>query len=165
MLNRYGSGMMLIIAGGAYVVRVIGYSLIPQGQTTLVLLLEPLHGVTYACSKTSGVEFVADLMPVGYEASGQGLLGLFGGFGAVTGLFVGGLTEELLGPRIMYRLIATIVFLGMAVFSIASWQGKPTFQRLDMIPSRDVELSQQCKTREVTFRRPDTLETWNDNAK
>lgn len=165
MLNRYGAGMLQIIAGGAYVIRVIGYSLIPQGETPLVSFLEPLHGVTYACSKTSAVEFVANLMPAGYEASGQGLLGLFGGFGAVTGLFVAGFTEETLGPRIMYRLFATIVFVGMAVFCTAScWSRKPTFQRLINVTPPSHDELHQVKTKETAFHRCDTSETWNDDA-
>jgi cyanate permease len=44
LLNRYGSGPLLLLAGGCYAVRVLGYSLIPDNHTLYVLMLEPLHG-------------------------------------------------------------------------------------------------------------------------
>ena len=120
LLHKVGAGMLLQIASASYIVRVVGYTLIPKGHMALVLLLEPLHGVTYACAKTSSVDFVAQLVPKGCEASGQGLLGLFQGIGSVAGLFFGGMLEEQLGPRIMYRIFALIVLVGMSVFSLTS---------------------------------------------
>jgi MFS family permease len=81
------------------------------------LVLEPLHGVTYACSTTAAVAFVAQFMPVGYEASGQGLVYLIRGVGSVTGLWLGGWATDVLGARIMYRGCAVLVFVGMSVFA------------------------------------------------
>jgi predicted lipid-binding transport protein (Tim44 family) len=47
-------------------------------------------------------------------------LGLFKGLGAVAGLFLGGMLEEALGPRVMYRILALIVLVGMVVFGITT---------------------------------------------
>eukprot|EP00586_Coscinodiscus_wailesii_P006944 CAMPEP_0172491788 /NCGR_PEP_ID=MMETSP1066-20121228/22655_1 /TAXON_ID=671091 /ORGANISM="Coscinodiscus wailesii, Strain CCMP2513" /LENGTH=437 /DNA_ID=CAMNT_0013261003 /DNA_START=104 /DNA_END=1413 /DNA_ORIENTATION=- len=81
LMDKVGPGSMQHAACVAYIIRVLGYSAIPRDQIFWVLFMEPLHGVTYACSKLSGVEFVNRLMPEGYEASGQGLLTVFQGLG------------------------------------------------------------------------------------
>jgi hypothetical protein len=117
LLKRYGSGPLLLLAGACYAVRVLGYSLIPNNHIMYVLVLEPLHGVTYACSTTAAVAFVAQFMPIGYEASGQGLVYLIRGAGSVTGLWLGGWATDVLGARIMYRGCAVLVFIGMSVFA------------------------------------------------
>eukprot|EP00804_Cyclotella_cryptica_P029631 CCRYP_019054-RA/>CCRYP_019054-RA protein AED:0.16 eAED:0.16 QI:0/0/0/1/1/1/2/0/412 len=59
LLKRYGPGKLLLLAGTAYVIRVIGYTVIPEGKMWIILILEILHGVSYACSKTGSVEFIA----------------------------------------------------------------------------------------------------------
>jgi MFS family permease len=140
LLRRFGAGTLQQIASVAYVIRVVGYTLIPQGHIAYVLLLEPLHGVTYACSKTSSVDFAAQLMPPGYEASGQGLLSLFQGLGSVVGLFLGGLMEDTFGPRIMYRSFAGVVLVGSVVFGVASLRRPPedTAQHV-IVPQTDDE--------------------------
>merc|ERR1711976_1010661 len=53
LLNMYGAANLQIVACIAYVIRVVGYTFIPKDHVVLVLFFEPLHGVTYACSKTS----------------------------------------------------------------------------------------------------------------
>ena len=143
LLRRLGAGSLLLIAGVSYIVRVIGYTLVPKGHIALVLLLEPLHGVTFACAQTSTVDFAAHVMPKGSEASGQGLLGVFKGVGSVAGLFLGGLLQETLGPRIMYRIFATTVALGMLVLSVATWRQpeRTVALRHDVLPQSDSNLS------------------------
>jgi len=73
MLQRYGCGRMLLGAGVAYVIRVVGYTLIPYGKMYIVLMLELLHGVSYAGSKAGSVEFISRSIPEGREAAGQGI--------------------------------------------------------------------------------------------
>ena len=128
----------------------MGYSLLPTGHVVLVLLLEPLHGVTFACAQMSTVHFVASSphMPKGSEASGQGLLGVFKGLGSVTGLLLGGVLEESLGPRIMYRIFAAIVAVGMAILAVGSCCDDklcigvtPTPIRHVVLPQSETELS------------------------
>ena len=53
LLERFGSGTLLLVASACYIVRAVGYSCIPKGHILYVLGLEPLHGVTYACSQVS----------------------------------------------------------------------------------------------------------------
>lgn len=119
LLQRYGAAVLLLVAAFCYIVRVIGYSSIPEGNIGYVLFFEPLHGVTFACTVTATVDFVTQLMPEGYEASGQGIIYVVRGSGSILGLFLGGWAEDVLGPRVMYRIFATIVLVGSATFGIA----------------------------------------------
>ena len=119
LLNHFGAEMLQVVACFAYMIRVVGYTFIPPKQMSLVLLLEPLHGVTYACSKTSSVEFAAKLSWKGYEASAQGLMSLILGIGGILGLTVGGWIEKLYGPVLLYRGYACIVGIGLVIFWIA----------------------------------------------
>lgn len=112
LLRRFGTGTMQLVACVAFVVRVIGYTLVPSERPALVLFLEPLHGVTYACSSTASVEFVANATPSGREAGGQGLLNAFRGLGYVLGLSIGGRVEQTRGPETMYRGMAAFVGVG-----------------------------------------------------
>ncbi len=149
LLQRMSCEALLVLAACSYIIRVVGYSLIPTGHVFLVLLLEPLHGITYACFQTSTVHFVATSrhMPKGSEASGQGLLGVFKGLGSVVGLLLGGVLEQSLGPRIMYRIFAAIASVGIVALAIGScWESNNKFcsvkHRHVALPQSEMELSQ-----------------------
>lgn len=119
LLDRLGSSGLMLVAGLCYIFRVIGYTLVPTGKTAWVLLLEPLHGVTYAASQTASVDFAANLISEpGKEALGQGVLQFFIGGGSVIGLGVGGWLQEQYGPRVMYRVSALVVLLGAIVLGV-----------------------------------------------
>ena len=84
-----------------------------------ILLLEPLHGVTFACGATAGVEVLSSIVPGGSEAGGQSLLQIFVGIGSILGLALGGYLEDTMGPRTMYRISALVVFWGCFLFTAA----------------------------------------------
>lgn len=109
--------MLLLAAGFAYVVRVIGYTVAPH--MSVVLLLETLHGISYAGGKAGSVEYIAQIAPKGFEATGQGLLIFVNYTGIVAGLFVGGHIQEAFGPVLMFYVMAIIVGLGTLVLLIA----------------------------------------------
>jgi len=118
MLQRYGCGRMLLGAGVAYIIRVVGY-LIPYGKMYIVLMLELLHGVSYAGSKAGSVEFISRSIPDGHEAAGQGILMFVTYSGIVAGLIVAGWIQETLGARCMFRVMAVIVSIGLTVLLLA----------------------------------------------
>jgi MFS family permease len=123
LLERWGPGPLIPLASLSYVVRVWGYSLIPQGQAAHVLWLEPLHGVTFGFMATAGVELVSSLVSTpGYEASGQSALQVLVGTGSVVGLLLGGWLDEFLGPRWMYRISGGVVLLGCTLFTVALYR-------------------------------------------
>ena len=81
----------------------------------LVLLLEPLHGVTYACAKTASIEFVARVAEVGFEASAQGVMSsLSGGLAPAVSLPLAGLVTDKLGANVLYRGAAGLVMTALA---------------------------------------------------
>mmetsp|Transcript_6010 Transcript_6010/g.9309 ORF Transcript_6010/g.9309 Transcript_6010/m.9309 type:complete len:623 (+) Transcript_6010:68-1936(+) len=116
-LQSHGPGKLLLAAGIAYVVRVIGYTVAPH--MSVVLLLETLHGISYAGGKAGSVEYIAQIAPKGFEATGQGLLIFVNYAGIVTGLFVGGHIQEAFGSVLMFYVMAIIVGLGTVVLLIA----------------------------------------------
>lgn len=139
LLRELGPVRLIQIASFSYVFRVLGYSLIPDGRVSYALFLEPLHGVTFACAATAFVEVLASssIIPNGYEASGQALLSSFIGIGSVLGLFFGGWLEDTLGPRIMYRLSALVVFAGCGLFSCVACSSKNSYSAVMLSESED----------------------------
>eukprot|EP00557_Chaetoceros_sp_GSL56_P002731 CAMPEP_0176499666 /NCGR_PEP_ID=MMETSP0200_2-20121128/13061_1 /TAXON_ID=947934 /ORGANISM="Chaetoceros sp., Strain GSL56" /LENGTH=482 /DNA_ID=CAMNT_0017898125 /DNA_START=157 /DNA_END=1605 /DNA_ORIENTATION=+ len=119
LLKTIGPRMLLGFACLAYILRTIGYILVPR-MGFIVLSLDLLHGISYACSQTAGVEFMARIIPDSYEASGQGLLLLIRGLGATLGLLSGGMIEDALGGRGLYGFLCGIVSFGLVVLVFTS---------------------------------------------
>lgn len=111
--------MLLGVACLSYILRTIGYILVPRMGFT-VLSLDLLHGISYACSQTAGVEFMARIIPDSYEASGQGLLLLIRGLGATVGLLSGGMIQDALGGRGLYGFLCGIVTFGFTILVLTS---------------------------------------------
>ena len=125
LIDRFGPGRLQKVACLAYIVRVVGYTLIPTGSMGWVLFLEPLHGVTYGCAATSSVEYFVSFTPKGQEAAGQGLLSALEGVGGVIGLAGGGWAEDAFGPKMMYRGFAAMVATGCGIFAATdAWRGR-----------------------------------------
>jgi MFS family permease len=137
LLERCGSPPLLLLSMFCYILRVVGYSLIPNGHVVYALFLEPLHGVTYACSQTAVVDFVARHMPVGAEATGQGLIYMFRGGGAILGLWIGGWVQGTLGARVLYRAAAVVVASGCGALWIAYRMLRENEERNEVVKQCD----------------------------
>jgi hypothetical protein len=118
LLRIMGPNKMLQSAILAFIIRVTAYTFVPKGQFGWLLLIESLHGISYAFYKTSGVEFVAQLAPVGSEATAQGILNALRGLGSVVGLSLAGWAQDSFGPRIMYRSFGVFNLLGIIVLCV-----------------------------------------------
>jgi MFS family permease len=100
-----------------FAVRCVLYSILPRAHPSWILLIEPLHGITFAMMWTTAVEYGKRIAPAGAEATMQALVnGLYYqlaiGFGS---LFWGRVTEE--APRgVGFR----VAFRGAAV-AILAW--------------------------------------------
>ena len=64
------------------------------------------------------VQWVAELMPPGYEASGQGVIYLWKDGGSVVGVWLGGWLQDSFGPAIMFDTSAYIVAMGAIVLTL-----------------------------------------------
>jgi MFS family permease len=138
LLKRCGSGALLLLATTCYMIRVLGYSAIPQGHIFYVLFFEPMHGVTYACSQAASVDMAARCTRLAkasssssltseseLDATGQGLVSAVRGVGSLVGLSLGGWAMDRLGPRLMYRCSAGFVFVGTVIFAVGSYFCSP----------------------------------------
>jgi len=139
VLNYLGVERTFQFACLAYVIRVIGYSFIPQSQPYFVLFLEPLHGVTIAFSNTASVDFADSIVPKGYESSGQGFMSMIRGIGMLTGIFIAGFLEG----RTLYRVLAAIVTVGSIILGIGNYisTSYPHYQQHQVIREEDNDTS------------------------
>lgn len=139
LLERYGSGVLLLVGCLCYIVRAVGYSCIPKGRIMYVLAVEPLHGITYGCVQTASVDVAAKSSPKGYEASGQSLMSMVRGFGSCLGLWLGGRAMDHLGPRLMYRVSACVCLFGSCFFAVVMLMHPPPEQDRHVVPTDDPE--------------------------
>lgn len=114
LLDYFGQNNLLMIGCFAYCIRVIGYTLASNG--IWVLIVEPLHGVTYASSKMSTVDFVSDVTPDHLQATAQGILSSLSAVGKLLGVSIGGYVEKKYGANIMYRCCAILTFVFLLIF-------------------------------------------------
>ena len=122
LLKKIGIAGLLFISHIAYVVRVFGYTLLPQHEekySYFVLLLEPLHGLTFAGMWIASVEYGARIVPKHLRATMQGLItGVYAGLSACAGSLLGGWIWDHFGPIWMYRMIGIVIFVWMIVFQV-----------------------------------------------
>ena len=85
ILKRYGPSRLLITVGVAYVICVVGYTLVAD-EMVFVLILETLHAIFCAGFNVGSVEFIAGMIPEGHESAGQGILIAVTYFGIVARL-------------------------------------------------------------------------------
>ena len=112
MLQTLGREGFLSVAGLCWIVRGVGYTLIPGGAW--ILLFEPLHGVTYAAWQTSSVELMASITPPHLSASGQTFLASVRTLLATaTGNLFGGMIIDQFGEAALYRGVAVLVAFGL----------------------------------------------------
>lgn len=115
LLQRFGAVNLSAVAALAYAVRSMGYAFAPNGW--IVLLLEPLHGVTHAALQASAVAYIAQRAPPGADATAQAILSLVRSISAIAGLGFGGIVMQIAGGRVLYfctgilTLIVTIAFV------------------------------------------------------
>ena len=115
--KRFSHQTLLLIAHVAYIVRVVGYTFLPNPW--LVLFLEPLHGVTYACFQISTVVYCSELAPDTMQATAQGLRSATLNIGSLIGYTLGSYVMENYGSVAMYRGSACLVFVTLCGCIIA----------------------------------------------
>ncbi len=107
LLDAVGHHYLTVIACMSYIVRVVGYTVVPSGAW--VLAVEPLHGMTYACNKIAMVNYIASVAPPGHEATALSLVAALGSIGKLLGTLLGGYVEELYGSNVLYRGAAGVL--------------------------------------------------------
>ena len=131
IMSRFSTRQLMAVAHVAYVVRVFGYTFIPPDMSGLILLFEPLHGVTYALKQMCAVTVLAKIAPKGFKNSAQGVVSTVGRLGSLTGSIGGGFVLQYLGPNVLYRGAGILVALAGVLYLVSdTWCGSET-DRMD----------------------------------
>lgn len=111
---------MIFIAMFCYVTRVYVYTL--AENPWVILLVEPLHGITYAFLQMSLVGIMSAVVLEGKErvkphSVAQGVLSMFKDVGRFTGTLVGSfvLGDKNFGPIVLYRGMSVVVIASACV--------------------------------------------------
>lgn len=121
ILDRLGVRRMVLLAQAAWVLRAAYYAMMPSAW--MVILIEPLHGVTFALAWTAATRHMAN-RGAGLEATSQALMNLcFMGLGSFLGLTVGGWLFERF-DHMAYALFAVVIGVSGVVYAFLS-RGDP----------------------------------------
>lgn len=123
LLEWLGTRNMVLLGQAAWVVRAIFYA--NMSVAWMVLLIEPLHGITFALVWTAAIDHVSkpSVCGEGLEASGQAMLSAcFMGIGPILGLAGGGLLFDMVGGHVAYSVFAGVVFVSGLMY----WMGGET---------------------------------------
>lgn len=119
LLRWWGARGLLLVALG-----VLGFRLIAMGLVNSpewILLLQLLHGPTFAGLWMAGVAYVSSVTPPGLETTSQGILtGFVMGLGSTVGALIGGFLYDGYGFSFMYLGAGISVLILLVVFSIAN---------------------------------------------
>lgn len=124
---------LLASACVAYSSRVAVYAVVPAGKGWLVLLCEPLHGVTYSLGALGAVHYVSALARANEQASSQGVADSLRSIGGICANLLGGGVMDRFGSRALYAGSACCVGLAMCAYLLA------TMAKADSIASRVCE--------------------------
>jgi len=109
LLERFGACGMLTFAVVAYATRFGGFCLLTDPW--YVLILEPLHGASFACFWTAGVTHMAAVAPPSLQTTAQGLFfALTCGLGPLLGNLGGGALYERGGAVALFAVSAATLF-------------------------------------------------------
>eukprot|EP00980_Cylindrotheca_fusiformis_P031065 scaffold25784_cov152-Cylindrotheca_fusiformis.AAC.1 len=139
----FGHDGLFIIAMICFVVRVYGYTLLTPDTKWLILLLEIMHGVTFACFWIASTD-ISKIMV--HETSGafwstaipSSVNMLYSAVGSSLGSVVGGWAMNRYGSREMYTFTACIVFGTLVVHILGTIVSKICFDS-GFLPAGDNE--------------------------
>ena len=116
IIGRIGYFGAQLLVLGAYIVRFVGYALVPGAWWNLPL--DALHGITMGLQMVSMASHIALVAPRAMQPSAQGLAaGIYFGPGIACGYLIGGGVYELFGPRVLWWTSAAGAFAALCVFS------------------------------------------------
>lgn len=115
--RKLGNFEVFLLSHLTFALRVWAYTLLSPSYPWLILLLEPLHGITFALMWTAAVQTAKDLAPTGCEATYQSLVsGVHYGLGLGVGSWIAGIIWDLYGASYLYRGTALFTLGWMLIF-------------------------------------------------
>lgn len=140
LLKRFETGTLIVVAELSYSIRTLVYTII-GANTWLLLLVEPLHGVTYSLLATSTTEHVASVISPGLQTSAQSLPGVIAGVASIVGNAGGGWIMENYGSSVLYRTTSGMVFCSTLLFLCFSAYSKSRLARKTREESSSTSIS------------------------
>jgi len=117
LLSKWGARRLLLFSLIALSFRMFAYGIVKNPGWVLVIQL--LHGPTFAALWIAGVAYVSEIAPVGLRNTSQGLLtGFVMGLGSTLGAIFGGFLYDGVGFTQMYLWGSVSVFILMIIFYV-----------------------------------------------
>jgi MFS family permease len=121
LLEKVGHDGLLVTSMFAYAVRVFGYTRLSPKTINFVLLLEVLHGITFATAWISAVDFCSQFGPKEWSTMAQSILGAFwASLGGSIGPIFGGLAYRRFGAAAMFGG-AGLIMMVAALMHVIVW--------------------------------------------
>ena len=118
LLPRLGPTILIAIAMGSFVVRVLGYTLVPSAFW--MLFLEPLHGVTYSCFTLATVHYLNEHVPMHMISTAQGFMSSVTAAGSALGAVLGGWVMDMpQGGLLLFRADSVIMSTVLILFLLS----------------------------------------------
>lgn len=118
MLRRIGAKGLLVMAFLVFIVRWLFYSVIDAPVWALVIQL--LHGLSFAAFLVGGVTFVSERTPPGLSATAQAIYSTVTfGLASITGSMIGGYLYDNVGMQNFFRFFSLLGLAGLAIFLMA----------------------------------------------
>lgn len=123
IMAAIGHDGMFVISMVCFIVRVLGYTLLTPATRWLVLPLESMHGITFACFWVATTDVAKGLIREvrGWNTTIPTVVQtLYGALGTGIGSIGGGWAMQHYGSRDMYRGMAGIMFLTLLIHILGS---------------------------------------------
>ena len=118
MLRRMGAEGLLVMAFFVFILRWLLYSLIDV--PLWALLVQLLHGLSFAAFLVGGVSFVSQRTPPGLSATAQAIYSTVTfGLASITGSMVGGYLYDHVGLQNFFRIFSVLGIAGLTIFLLA----------------------------------------------
>merc|ERR1712129_116766 len=117
IIDRLRYKKMIIVGVICLICRCVAYSLLSADTLWLLLLIEPLHGITYSLVQLSAVNIIYDLFGEKYAASAQGSLSAIrSGLGPLLWVSSSGFVLQFVSGKWCYRIVAIGITLSLIAF-------------------------------------------------
>jgi len=123
IVPKLGPTKLIAIAMIGFIVRVFGYTIVPSAGW--IMVLEPLHGVTYSCFTLATVHYLNDHVPMHMISTAQGFMSSVSAVGSAAGALMGGwIMDRKDGGLLMFRIDTVIMSFVLVFFAGSQWAAK-----------------------------------------
>jgi len=116
--RRIGAEGLLVTAFLVFILRWLLYSVIDA--PIWALLVQLLHGLSFAAFLVGGVTFVSERTPQGLSATAQAIYSTVAfGLASIAGSMIGGYLYDTVGVQDLFRALSLLGLAGLVIFLVA----------------------------------------------